>query len=62
MSETITSKVNFEQFGIGNDRVFRMKVPGGWLVKTETHSHSDSMAVAMCFLPDPTHVWGKEND
>lgn len=47
---------------------FRLKVPGGWLVKTfedVTHYRQDTCTFdqghdfrcAMCFIPDPEYKW-----
>jgi hypothetical protein len=45
-------------------RTYRMRVPGGWLVKvSETNEtwgggkHEYRLAVGITFLPDPEHLW-----
>lgn len=37
---------------------FRMKVPGGWVVKQVIQQGTAS--VALCFVPDPGHEWKLE--
>ena len=32
--------------------LFRMKVPGGWLIRSSSQP-------ALCFYPDPKHLWLK---
>ncbi len=38
------------------DSTARMRVPGGWLVRTVI-GHLESPAVHMIFFPDPHHDW-----
>ena len=35
----------------------RMKVPGGWLVKTHVISIGVADSIAMAFIPDPNYDW-----
>lgn len=45
--------------------VYRLKVPGGWLVRTSSYANaagdlggaSVSISCAICFYPDPAHAW-----
>ena len=44
--------------------LWRLRVPGGWLVRTSSYEGlsadmhaSVSVAVALCFYPDPGHAW-----
>lgn len=37
---------------------YRAKVPGGWLVQTESWWHDPyGKSVALTFVPDPAHEW-----
>ena len=36
---------------------FRMKVPGGWLVRVSQKNAAAEIAVALSFLPDPEYTW-----
>jgi len=36
--------------------VVRCKIPGGWLVRFETH-YSETGAGGLTFVPDPNHQW-----
>ncbi len=48
----------------------RAKIPGGWLVKANEdvweymegrgYETGQNLRVAICFVPDPDHEWGKE--
>lgn len=38
-------------------RTERLKVPGGWLVRTSHFNWSLWRPVTMTFMPDPTYVW-----
>jgi hypothetical protein len=41
------------------EKTVRMKIPGGWIVKTtmDKDNIAASYAVAMVFVPDPQHDW-----
>lgn len=43
----------WEQVGNYRNRLDRVNVPGGWLVKIEYVGQ----ATAICFYPDPEHLW-----
>ena len=47
----------WEQITSDPEFTFRMKVPGGWLVKVIT---GPCTAMSICFYPDPMHRWGVE--
>ena len=46
------SKVEAKEESVGNG-LFRVKVPGGWLVSLYSN--------AICFYPDPEHLWLKDD-
>lgn len=35
----------------------RAKVPGGWLVHSETFDNGNPVSQSMAFVPDDNHVW-----
>lgn len=35
----------------------RLKVHGGWIVRTYDEKFGYYLSTAMCFMPDPEHVW-----
>ncbi len=45
-------KEHFTVFEVG---LFRLKVPGGWLVMTVCDFGQGG--TGLCFYPDPDHVW-----
>ncbi len=58
--------INWETFPLDEDdpesSTERYPVPGGWIVRTSTWSERDdqngqSFAVALCYVPDPDHLW-----
>lgn len=45
---------------LGGESTERLRVPGGWLVRTGlslTNRRGLGTGVALCFLPDPEHEW-----
>lgn len=38
----------------------RLKVPGGWIVRTVAEGRNESIGVALTFVPDPGHKWSLE--
>lgn len=47
--------------GLIGSQMGRMKVLGGWIVKSHTHSGNGSMSESMVFVPDITHEWEISN-
>lgn len=48
------TKVKWEELGeMPTSTLYRIKVPGGWLVRIQGHSGSE----AITFYPDPQHLW-----
>lgn len=39
-----------------DEDLYRLKVPGGWLVKT-VDIYVDAPVASICFYPDPKHEW-----
>jgi hypothetical protein len=62
MSEKAVHNTTWEKV---NKNTWRMQVPGGWLVKTNTSGSwgnginwgSVSHSVSICFYPDIGHMW-----
>lgn len=44
-------------FGVYSDCTMRLRVPGGWIVKTYERSRDSTSSQAICFFPDPNHEW-----
>lgn len=40
-----------------NTRTKRARVPGGWLVRAEAFYSTKTIALAICFYPDPNSEW-----
>lgn len=44
----------------GNERTERAKIFGGWLMKvTDEDQEGCTSTVALIFISDPGHIWGK---
>ncbi|MFH1689740.1 MAG: hypothetical protein ABIE42_05815 [Candidatus Eisenbacteria bacterium] len=42
----------------------RMRVPGGWIVRAQewdSVGDGETYVVALTFVPDPGHAWGREH-
>lgn len=48
------AKLKWEEMA---DKLERIAVPGGWLVKTYDWIGLKSISVSICFYPDPQHLW-----
>lgn len=58
--EEITTEHEENYFLIGElVDLFRLWVPGGWLVKEVTYRESEevSSTSSICYMPDPGHIW-----
>jgi hypothetical protein len=54
-------KIYSKSFESVNASLHRMKVPGGWLVKSFTIEASSFVSsVALIFIPDPNYDWNLE--
>lgn len=51
-------KIEWEHIG---DRTYRLKIPGGWLVKNILYSNKDEpVAQTMCVVSDASGGWLKD--
>jgi len=39
---------------------YRLRTPGGWLVKMVGYHGSEAPSVALVYVPDPNHIWKLE--
>jgi hypothetical protein len=48
-----------EPAGVVGLNVFscRLRVPGGWIIRTVASEHESGVHVSMVFVTDPTHMW-----
>ncbi len=59
--------LKWEYVGSSQGSVYRVMVPGGWLVLASESDYDieDSLkivGVGLCFYPDPEHVWSIGKD
>jgi len=50
-------KVTWEEIESKEGRLWRAKIPGGWLVAWKVYEGGSSLGGGITFYPDPNHKW-----